>query len=953
MKPTRLLISTCAAALGVAAATPAFAGDIAGHVYDATDTVALQSAQVRVVELDRVVTTQRDGSFILADIPAGTYTIETRYIGAETITQTVEIPATGLVRLDIAMGGSDAQILVIGQAANQASALSRKREADGVSDVLTRDAIGQFPDQNVAESLRRLPGINVLNDQGEGRFVSVRGLDPELNATSLNGVRVPAPESDVRSVALDVISSDIIESIEVKKSLTPDMDADTIGASIEIETTSAFDRKKDLFTVKLEGSYNDYAEHVSPKGSFDFATRLSDSFGVSGGVSYYKRKFETDNIEADGWEEDDGLIYAEDLEYRDYDVTRERISATLGFDMRLGDTTELYLKGIYSQFDDQEYRRRTTFDLGDAYVTGSGSTAQFGAFDPAEPDEEYAITVERDIKDRFETQKIRSLVFGGETNTGNFFAEYSASWAKSSEVEDGSLDPIQFEREYEEEVFDLAVDYSDPRIPAFSVVSDPTGDFTDPSAYELNDIELVDLSNSQDEEFALKLDLGKEFYLDSGTFTVQGGAKGRWREKAYEKTVTFYENDAMTLADALGEQTYRLTDIGPVASYTGGTEYFYDNMANFEITEGKSQYDSAVEDYSITEDVMAGYLLGRWDSSTLRVIGGLRYEHTSNDILGNDVLLVEEDGTLPGGGTATDDTVIVTPVMVEKDYDYWLPSLNIRWEAADNVVARLAGYRSSVRPKLSKLAPRFAVEQNDDNEREGEFGNPNLFPYVAWNFDASLEYYLSGNGAVSAAFFYKDIKNFIVDVNVDEPGVYRGIAYDEAVIPINGESGEVYGIELSYSQVYDFLPAPFDGLLTQLNYTYTDAQGSVPDGDFASIGSVDTYRDVMLPASSKHTVNAVLGYEKGPINLRLSGTYRDKYLDELGGDADSDRYVDDHFQLDLSAKYAVTENVQVYYEWVNINNAKYFAYNMLGGQRNLYQYEEYNWTMKAGVRVNF
>ncbi len=950
MKPTRLLISTCAAALGVAASTPALAGDIAGHVYDATDTVALQSAQVRVVELDRVVTTERDGSFILADLPAGTYAIETRYIGAETITQTVEIPATGLVRLDIAMGGSDAQILVIGQAATQASALSRKREADGVSDVLTRDAIGQFPDQNVAESLRRLPGLNVLNDQGEGRFVSVRGLDPELNATSLNGVRVPAPESDVRSVALDVISSDIIESIEVKKSLTPDMDADTIGASIEIETTSAFDRKKDLYTVKLEGSYNDYAEHVSPKGSFDFATKLSDSFGVSGGVSYYKRKFETDNIEADDWEDSYAGPFATEIQYRDYDVTRERISATLGFDMRLGDTTELYLKGLYSQFDDQEYRRRTTFDLGDFDEDGPST---FDGVNATFSDMDQEFTVERDVKDRFESQKIRSVVFGGETNTGSFFAEYAASWAKSSEREDGSIDPTQFERDFEEDGLVLGVDYSDPRVPLYSVVSDPADSFYDASTYELNDIEYVELSDSQDEEFALKLDLGKEFYMDSGTFTVQGGAKARWREKTYEKTVSFWENDAFTLDQVLGEQTYRLTDIGPVATYSGASDYFFANMGDFELAEADSLFDSAVEDYSITEDVMAGYLLGRWDSSTLRVIGGLRYEHTSNDILGNDVLLVEEDGTLPGGGTATDDTVIVTPVMVEKDYDYWLPSLNIRWEAADNVVARLAGYRSIVRPKLSKLAPRFAVEQNDDNEREGEFGNPNLFPYVAWNFDASLEYYLSGNGAVSAAFFYKDIKNFIVDVNVDEPGVYRGIAYDEATIPINGESGEVYGIELSYSQVYDFLPAPFDGLLTQLNYTYTDAQGSVPDGDFASLNTVDTYRDVVLPASSKHTVNAVLGYEKGPINLRLSGTYRDKYLDELGGDADSDRYVDDHFQLDLTAKYAVTQNVQLYYEWVNINNAKYFAYNMLGGQRNLYQYEEYNWTMKAGVRVNF
>src|SRR3546814_319273 len=204
-------------------------------------------------------------------------------------------------------------MLVIGQAANQASALSRQRAADGVENVLTRDAIGQFPDQNVAESLRRLPGVNVLDDQGEGRFVSIRGLDPELNASSVNGVRLPAPESDVRSVALDVISSDIIESIEVKKSLTPDMDADAVGGSIKIKTTSAFDRKKDLFAVKAEGSYNDLTESVSPKGSVDFSKKLGDNFGIAGGLSFYRRKFATNNQEVDGWDTtDDGLVRSEE-----------------------------------------------------------------------------------------------------------------------------------------------------------------------------------------------------------------------------------------------------------------------------------------------------------------------------------------------------------------------------------------------------------------------------------------------------------------------------------------------------------------------------------------------------------------------------------------------------------------------------------------------------------------
>ena len=122
-------------------------------------------------------------------------------------------------------------ISVVGQRAMMEEAIARQRNSDTVESILTRDDIGQFPDQNIAESVRKLTGVNVLNDQGEGRFVSVRGLDPALNASSLNGVRLPSPESDTRAVALDVIASELISSVSIQKTLTPDMDADTIGAS--------------------------------------------------------------------------------------------------------------------------------------------------------------------------------------------------------------------------------------------------------------------------------------------------------------------------------------------------------------------------------------------------------------------------------------------------------------------------------------------------------------------------------------------------------------------------------------------------------------------------------------------------------------------------------------------------------------------------------------------------
>lgn len=915
-----------AALLATTAFCPgAIAGEIAGRVLDSSSTRALQSARIVIREIGRTTETGRDGSFLITDLPAGSYTIEAQYVGAEPASRTVSVPAEGRVDLDFALVGfGEADVLVIGQIANQASALQRQRAADGVQSVLTRDAIGQFPDQNVAESLRRLPGLNILNDQGEGRFVSVRGLDPELNSASVNGVRLPAPESDVRSVALDVISSDIIESIEVKKSLTPDMDADTIGASIEINTTSAFDRTKDLFAVKAEGSYNDLTNELSPKGSIDFATRLSDSVGIAGGLSYYRRVFATNNLEMDGWDEDDGTVYADTVEYRDYDVERERISGSLSFDFRVGDTTTLYARGLYSQFDDQEYRRRLIFEMDEAPSAATATSATFDAQDGE-------ISVQRDLKDRFERQRIGSLVLGGETETGPWRFTYSGSWAKASERENGSIDPVVFERKFEDETFQVRFDYADEMRAPYSVLAGQAA-FLDPSEYELDKVERTTLSDAQDEEWSLKADLARTFAMAGGEFTLQAGAKARWREKRYDAQIDVFEWDGsgdLTLAETglVGPQDYDLATIDPVPGKTAFATYFKGALGSFELDDGDTFEQSNASDFRVKEDVTAAYLLGRWDSATLRVIGGLRMEHTSNHIQGQSVDLDDET---------------VTPITVNRSYTDWLPSLSLRYEPVDGVILRAAGYKSLVRPKLSQLAPRTVIE--DD---EGEFGNPDLLPYRAWNMDLAVDYYFGRNAALSAGFFHKEIDNFTY-VQVIEDYVFNGRTLDEAQIPMNGASATITGVELSYSQLFDFLPAPFDGLLAQVNYTYTDASGSVlTDGD------VTDPRDIPLAASSPHTLNVVLGYEKGPVSLRAAATYRDKYLDEVGDTAEEDRYVSDHLQLDLSAKYRIIDGVRVFAEWINVTNEPYFAYQNFESRRRLLQYEDYSWTLKFGVAASF
>ena len=911
------------------------AGQVIGTISDVSSTRTLPSAQVTIVELGRTVEADSAGRYRFPNVPAGTYTLRVFYTGANSVDTTITVTESGDLVQNVAVGEAG-DILVNGQRANLASSLSRQRGADGVESVLTRDSIGQFPDQNVAESVRRAPGVNVLNDQGEGRFVAVRGLDPSLNAASLNGVRVPAPEADTRSVALDVVASELIESIEIKKSLTPDMDADTIGASVEINTTSAFDRKKDLLAGSIEGSFNDYSGEVTPKGSVSFSKKIADNFGISGGASYYLRKFETDNVEMDGWDEPG---FADTVEYRDYDVRRLRTGGSLSLDWQPIETTRLYARGIYNRFSDQEDRRRLIFEMSDSLATTTGTSASFSSDD----NEDARIRIERDLKDRFEKQTIQSYQLGGETNTGPWRLQYSAAWSRASELENGSIDPITFRRDFEDGD-DLTVDfdYSDYMRPRFAVGGAGAAAFADPREYEFDAFDRTTLSRSVDQEWNFRGDITRSFALPTGSFDVQVGGKARLRKKTYDLNVDTFDgfDGDFTLADVLGEQTYRLADLGPLVAKKGERGFLSSNLADFEINTLDSTFNSIAEDYSVKEDIYSGYVLGRYQAGPLRLIAGVRMEHTKNNIRGNTVTL---DGD--------EEAVTVDPTRIRRSYTDWLPSAVLRFEATDNLVLRAGGFKSLVRPNIGQLAPRFAIERDGD-DREGVFGNPDLKPYRAWNVDVGAEWYFAKSSVLQAGFFYKDVKDYITTVTFeadDAPynGTYRGIEFTEADIPLNMGKAKIRGVEVGYSQAYTMLAAPWDGLLTNLNYTYTDADGQTFDGDTGGL------RAIPLPASSRHTFNAVLGYEKGPVSIRLAGTFRDKYLDEVQAVAQEDRYVREHFQLDASARYRITPNFQVFGEWVNINNAKYVAYQNGPVSRRLLQYEEYSYTLKFGVRANF
>ncbi|HAQ76060.1 MAG TPA: TonB-dependent receptor, partial [Hyphomonas sp.] len=318
-----LLIGAATAVMAQAAA----ADILKGTVTDASGEAALQGAIVTIEELGRTASSDRFGKYRFTSVPAGDYTVSVSYVGADMVTDTVSI--SGDTDFSIQLGGDVRyldNILVVGSAAAQAGAINQQRASDAIISVIDSDGLGNFPDTTVADSLARVAGLSIENDQGEGRYVSIRGINSDLISATINGVRTPSPE-DRRGVLLDGVPSDLLDGIEVQKSLTPDVDADTIGGVINLKTISAFDRDGQFIRAKVEGSYNELTEDVSPKATLTYSNVFGDKLGVAASINYQSLGIQAHNNETGGWGFDDDLnafIPNDDYEMRWYDLTRER-----------------------------------------------------------------------------------------------------------------------------------------------------------------------------------------------------------------------------------------------------------------------------------------------------------------------------------------------------------------------------------------------------------------------------------------------------------------------------------------------------------------------------------------------------------------------------------------------------------------------------------------------------
>ena len=898
-------------------ASQAFAdGQVEGVVKATEQGIALQGVNVRIEESNRLAVSQRDGRYTFLNVKPGTYTLVTSYIGAEDVRRSIVVQDNQTTRSNFELSGVSGaveNIIIIGQAAGINKALNTQRSADNIVTAVSSDAIGQFPDTNVSESLQRLPGLSIERDQGEGRYVRVRGMGPDFNAVTINGVGVPGPDADRRAVALDVIPSDLLEGLVVTKSLTPDMDANSLGGSIDVQSLSAFDRDGFFYQLTAEGSYDDNTEEISPKVAATASNQFSvggdeNNLGVAFGISSFKREFGSDNVETGGaWDFEDGARL-EELEQRDYRITRERSGLTLNLDYNPSENTDLYWRNLYSEYSDSEIRLANVVEFVDE--EGEGTSVAEGEVNTAE--------VQRELKDRKETQKILSTSVGGQTRLDKWTLDYRLAYSKSSEDEPQNVAGAVFKIDDDliaDEVFNVS--YTGTQ--KISIAA--PAEFYQPASYKLDEVELGS-TNTNDESTGLNLDFTRELELSGNAAQVKFGAKYVERSKDNNVDIWLSEDfigDSSLAAFSGSKVDYHFGQFGSTIS-AAGVKNALDNIEVDEV-------ESSIGDYEVTEDTSAAYVMGRIDIGDLRLLTGVRYENT--------------DFTAQGYSYDA-DAELLSAQSFENSDDYFLPAVHARYSINDKTQLRAAWTNSVVRPGFAQLSPGRLIEE-DDGDIEAEFGNPNLKSLESSNFDLGIEHYPGVASVISAFAFYKAIDNFVYQTDLG--GTEGFEEFDKAVTYVNGNSADIFGIELAASKQFTSLSAPWDGLLIGGNATFVDSKaeiGGYDDGEFIA-------RDIAMPSQSDTSANFMIGYESDLISMRLSANYKSKYvlevLDPL--DADYDAYVDDQVQLDFSFRYFLTDSIKLHFEALNLTDEVYYTY--VKDKKYNTQYESYGPTYKLGV----
>lgn len=916
-----------------ATAAAASRGSLTGVVLD-DNRHAIQGAVVYIAALNLGAVTTSDGSFSLRGIPEGQYEVCVNYVGYEQLCRHYDIRKDQTQRCEFILheGMAIGSVVVSGIVEGQRRALSIQKHNDGVSNIVAADQMSRFADANIGDAMKRIPGINVQYDQGEARFGQVRGTAPDLTSVTLNGNRLPSAEGDSRAAQLDLIPTDMIQTIEVNKVVTADMDGDAIGGSVNLVTKNSPYRQ--TVAASAGAGYNPVSQRVTFNGSASWGSRFfKDRLGVMASLAYHNNPIGSDNIEATWKQDDNGNAYVDEFEIRQYYVHRERQSYSLSLDWKFNENHKIELRGMYNRRNDWENRYRLTYKDITPQEDGTSTAYLRRQTKGGSPDTKFA---------RLERQQTADLSLSGDHNLGWLGVEWGFDYARASEdrpneryigLESDEDNPIRFD-----------VDLSNEREPHFTP--------TDAARMDLNSKNFIKLdelteSFSEIEEIEYKAHIDLKARLFTGTFagTLRAGYKLQDKDKS--KQITFYDvepaDEASFIAGAMAAgNTYNATRQNFYAgNYTAGDFVSKEYLSHLDFADA-SQFSRSrnpmeeAENYSGHETIHAAYL--RYDQqfgNRLKLIAGLRLEHTTYDYTGN---ALEID--------AEEENITSTPTSRRTDVNNWLPSVLLKYEPVDNLILRASFTTTLARPKFSQMVPGDRVNLADE---EYTMGNPDLRNTLSNNYDLMFEYYFKSIGLVSAGVYYKQISDFIVDAMIEDQTI-GGTEFKELYKAVNAGDATLLGFEVAFQRDLGFISPAWKNFGIYTNYTYNRSKVTrLTDPIFAG-RSAD---EIQLPGTPEHTVNASLYFENKRLTATLSYNYASSFLDneEMGMTAFTDRYYDSVNYLDANISVRATKHISIFAEVGNLLNQPLRYYQ--GTRDRVRQAEYYGIRCSLGAKVRF
>lgn len=818
----------------------------------------------------------------------------------------------------------------------QAKALDTQRNSDRILNVISADGIGKLPDRNAAEAVQRLPGVSIERDQGEGRFVAVRGLPAQWSSASLNGDRIPTAEEETtsRATAFDFFPTEMIDSVEVSKALTPDMEGDAIGGNVNFITRTA--PADTVLDVTLGTNYNQKAEKSGYNINIMAGDRSADGkFGYILNATTHYRNWATDNFEPR--RNDDGSIYR--LELRDYTGKRDTrgLNGALEYNFDSGD--RIFARSLYGSLVDDEshYKHRYRFDKQtlnpDNSISGGRVELQHihniltTELSGHEIGGNHFVGLDGKLDWKLSTYD--NHFYYGDVPNGKDNSYFVAKFTQKNVVFDG----LQYDADGEGRSNNI-IDggNSSSYRPANHL---PAAFQMDPGQMKLADVELYKVDVREKDKVVAQLDFTRDINTD---LQFKSGVKYRQKERIARYSDEFYswKDDATTplLADfALKDQPGRddfLSDINAsydhdfsqVASMSELEDFWNANRDQFELIDGDSATvangGALSRNFDVEETHMAVYGMASYQlNDDTRMVGGLRIEQTDTRVDG----FLHENGVTRGR-------------KENKQYTSVLPSIHFTHALAEDQKLRLALTRSFARPDFGALTPGGSYSEADNVLSSG---NPQLNPTYANNLDLMFEQYLDDVGIVSAGAFYK----LITDPIFRDKGSaeFRGNQV-KTVREENGENAWLAGVELAFSRRLDFIWDDLYNFGVQANLTRMRSVMELPGG-----------RKAAITRQADSLYNASVFYDNSRYALRLALNHKGDYIVEHGASSDFDEIYGANTSIDLSASYSHNDRLMVYFDMNNITNEPLKYY--LGNKKRPTQTEYYGYRMSAGVKYSF